>query len=130
MLLRFRIYWITLGALLLSIAFFVNRFRNPNEKIYITFGKSVFEVSLAGLLAFFFPPLLIAYCILWLSQFVSKNQVVRVTFSVFANLLISRLAVWALELILILGTLAMGLVSTTVAENWRKNVNRMRNQPI
>ena len=71
------------------------------------------------LLAIFCPPLLIAYSVLWLAQFVSDEPIWRTTFSVLAGIALAAVGGWFLEAVIVIGLFAVDLVTGRFLNHWR-----------
>ena len=84
---KWQAYWIGLVAALLAVNFWRNRRKYRVESRLWCTGKSLADTSLVCLLAVFCPPLLIAYSVLWLAQFVSDEPIWKTTFSILAGVL-------------------------------------------
>ena len=77
------------------------------------------DAALVSLLATFCPPLLIAYCVLWATQFIPGDHVIKTTSSVVAGLSFTLIGGFFLEGILFVGVVAADLVTGKFIHHWR-----------
>ena len=69
------------------------------------------DAALVSLLAAFCPSLLIAYCVLWATQFIPGDSVIKTTCSIVAGLSFTLIGGFFLEVLLVLGVFAIDLVT-------------------
>jgi hypothetical protein len=88
-------------------------------------GKAFMDAALVSLLATFCPPLLIAYCVFWATQFIPGDSVIKTTCSIIAGLSFTLIGGFFLEVLLVLGVFAIDLVTGKFLHHW-KTVNQTR----
>lgn len=119
---KWHAYWAGIAAAMLAVNFWRNRRKYREESRRWCVGKSVVDTSLVCLLAVFCPPLLIAYSVLWLAQFISDEPIWKTTFSVIAGISLAAVGGWFLEVVLIVGLFAIDLVTGRFLYHWRRTV--------
>jgi hypothetical protein len=107
-----------LFATLLGLCCWRNRRKYKDRTGWFCIGKGLLDAMLLSLLAWLCPPLLIAYCVLWLTQFVPGDNVVKTTCSIVAGLLFTVIGGFFLEVVLVLGVFAMDLVTGKFLHHW------------
>ena len=117
---KWHAYWAGLAGAMLAVNFWRNRRKYRGESELWVAGKSVVDTSLVCLLAIFCPPLLIAYSVLWLVQFVSDNPLWKTTFSVIAGISLAAIGGWLLEAVLIVGLFSIDVVTGRFLHHWRR----------
>ena len=103
-------YWGSLCAVLFGIAFWRNRRKYRSRSAWYLVLKAAFDTALVAGLAAFFPPLLIAFCVLWLTRRIYNEPVWRAA-SVLAGISLSVLGGVCFEALLVVGVFAADLVS-------------------
>jgi len=121
---KWHAYWIGLAAALLAVNFWRNRRKYRVESRLWCTGKSLADTSLVCLLAVFCPPLLIAYSVLWLAQFVSDEPIWKTTFSILAGISLAAVGGWFLEIVIVIGLFAVDLVTSRFLHHWKTADNR------
>jgi len=117
---KWHAYWAVLAAAMLAVNFWRNRRKYRGESRLWVAGKSFADTSLVCLLAVFCPPLLIAYSVLWLVQFVSEDPLWKTTFSVVAGISLAAIGGWFLEAVLIVGLFSIDIVTGRFLRHWRR----------
>jgi hypothetical protein len=117
---KWHAYWAGLAGAMLAVNFWRNRRKYCGESKLWVAGKSFADTSLVCLLAVFCPPLLIAYSVLWLVQFVSDDPLWKTTFSVIAGVSLAAIGGWLLEAVLIVGLFSIDVVTGRFMHHWRR----------
>lgn len=117
---RWKLYWGALVASLLSVALWRTKTQYKTRSNWFVTGKAAIDTTLVVLLAAFCPPLLIAYCTLWLSQFVSASAWLKTTVSIGAGLILTVAGGLYLEIVAILGLFAIDVVTGDFVKRWQK----------
>lgn len=117
---KWHAYWAALTAAMLAVNLWRNRRKYRAESWLWCMGKSLSDTSLVCLLAIFCPPLLIAYSVLWLAQFVSDEPIWRTTFSVLAGITLAAVGGWFLEAVIVIGLFAIDIVTDRFLHHWRR----------
>ena len=117
---KWHAYWAGLVGAMLAVNIWRNRRKYYGESRLWVAGKSVADTSLVCLLAIFCPPLLIAYSVLWLVQFVSDDPIWETTFSVIAGISLAAIGGWLLEAVLIVGLFSIDIVTGRFLHHWRR----------
>ena len=117
---KWHAYWIGLAGAMLAVNFWRNHRKYRGESRPWVAGKSLADTSLVCLLAIFCPPLLIAYSVLWLVQFVSDDPLWKTTFSVIAGISLAAIGGWLLEAVLIVGLFSIDVVTGRFLHHWRR----------
>jgi hypothetical protein len=107
-----------------ALAYLANWQRYRSMKWYKVLAKSVFDTALAGLLAAYYPGLLVTLSIIWVfdraAEVIKINGIWRTVGSFLAGTYLSALASVALEGVLGVGVAAMDLISGSWIKWWRK----------
>jgi len=122
---NWKVYWGALFASLLAVSLWRNNRKYQERSRWFRFGKAFMDAALVSLLATFCPPLLIAYCVLWATQFIPGDHVIKTTCSVVAGLSFTLIGGFLLEGILFVGVIAIDLVTGKFLHHW-KTVNQTR----
>ena len=118
---KWHAYWIGLAGAMLAVNFWRNRRKYRGESGWWCFGKSLADTTLVGLLAVFCAPLLIAYSVMWLVQFVSDEPIWKTTFSVIAGVSLAAVGGWFMEAVVIIGLFAIDLVTGRFLHHWQRS---------
>jgi hypothetical protein len=117
---KWHAYWAGLAAAMLAVNFWRNHRKYRGEsRLWVT-GKSLADTSLVCLLAILCPPLLVAYSVLWLVQFVSDDPIWKTTFSVIAGISLAAIGGWLLEAVLIVNLFSIDVVTGRFLHHWRR----------
>ena len=116
---KWHAYWAALAVAMLAVNLWRNRRKYHAESWLWCTGKSLADTTLVCLLAIFCPPLLIAYSVLWLAQFVSDEPIWRTTFSVLAGITLAAVGGWFLEAVIVIGLFAIDLVTGRFLNHWK-----------
>jgi hypothetical protein len=117
---RFAAYWAALSVVLVSVSLVRNWLLHPGESRWFVAGKAAVEAALVAVLAAFCPPLLIAFCTLWLCSFVWDHAALKTAASVAIGIVLSLLAGLYLEILLLVGVFSMNNITGEFVQNWRK----------
>jgi hypothetical protein len=117
---KWHAYWAGLAAAMLAVNIWRNHRKYCGESKLWVAGKSFADTSLVCLLAIFCLPLLIAYSVLWLVQFVSDAPLWKTTFSVVAGISLAAIGGWLLEAVLIVGLFSIDVVTGRFLHHWRR----------
>ena len=117
---KWHAYWAGLAGAMLAVNICRNRRKYRGESRLWVAGKSLADTSLVCLLAIFCPPLLIAYSVLWLVQFVSDDPLWKTSFSVIAGISLAAIGGWLLEAVLIVGLFSIDVVTGRFMHHWRR----------
>src|ERR1035441_1685327 len=80
------VYWGALFASLFAVSLWRNNRKYQERSRWFRLAKAFMDAALVSLLATFWPPLLIAYCVLWATQFIPDDSVIKTTCSIVAGL--------------------------------------------
>ena len=116
---NWKVYWGALLASLLAVSLWRNNRKYQERSRWFRLGKAFMDAALVSLLATFCPPLLIAYCVLWATQFIPGDSVIKTTCSVVAGLSLTLIGGFFLEGILFVGVIAVDLVTGKFIHHWR-----------
>src|SRR5450759_2770171 len=105
---NWKVYWGALLASLFAVSLWRNHRKYQERSRWFRLGKAFMDAALVSLLATFCPPLLIAYCVLWATQFIPGDNVIKTTCSVVAGLSFTLIGGFFLEVLLVLGVFAIG----------------------
>ena len=117
---KWHAYWAGLAGAMLAMSFWRNHRKYRGEPRLWVAGKSFADTTLVGLLAVFCAPLLIAYSVMWLVQFVSDEPIWKTTFSVIAGVSLVAVGGWLLEAVLIVGLFSIDIVTGRFLHHWRR----------
>ena len=116
---NWKVYWGALLASLFTVSLWRNNRKYQERSRWFRLGKAFMDAALVSLLATFCPPLLIAYCVLWATQFIPGDNVIKTTCSVIAGLSFTLIGGFFLEGILFVGVVAVDLVTGKFIHHWR-----------
>ena len=116
---NWKVYWGALFASLFAVSLWRNNHKYQERSRWFRLGKAFMDAALVSLLATFCPPLLIAYCVLWATQFIPGDHVIKTTCSVVAGLSFTLIGGFLLEGILFVGVIAIDLVTGKFIHHWR-----------
>ena len=115
---NWKVYWGALFASLFTVSLWHNNRKYKERSRWFRLGKAFMDAALVSLLATFCPPLLIAYCVLWATQFIPGDSVIKTTCSVVAGLSFTLIGGFFLEVLLVLGVFAIDLVTGKFFHHW------------
>jgi hypothetical protein len=115
---NWKVYWGALFASLFAVSLWRNNRKYRERSRWFRLGKAFMDAALVSLLATFCPPLLIAYCVLWATQFIPGDHVIKTTCSVVAGLSFTLIGGFFLEVLLVLGVFAIDLVTGKFFHHW------------
>ena len=113
-----RLYWAALFSSLFAVCLWRNHRLYRQKNWFWKTGKAILDAAIVGLLAAFCPPLLIAYCVLWLTRWIPGNAVVKTTISVLAGLIFTLIGGFFLEALVLIGTFAIDILTGDVLRFW------------
>lgn len=116
---KWKAFWATGLAALFGLSLWQNRRRYQQRSWWFVSIKSAVDTGLVSLLAMKMPAMLCGYVILWLSKPVKGKPMVRTTITTLLGVGISVAANRFMEAVVILGVLAMDLVSGGFARYWK-----------
>src|ERR1035441_299033 len=108
---NWKVYWGALFASHFAVSLWRNNRKYKERSRWFRLGKAFLDAALVALLAAFCPSLLIAYCVLWATQFIPGDNVIKTTCSVVAGLSFTLIGGFFLEVLLVLGVFAIDLVT-------------------
>jgi hypothetical protein len=113
-----KLYWTALFSSLFAACLWRNHRLYRQRSWFWKTGKAIFDAAIIGLLAAFCPPLLIAYCVLWITRWIPGNAVVKTTISVLAGLTFTLIGGFFLEALVLIGTFAIDILTGDVVRFW------------
>jgi hypothetical protein len=116
-------YWAAAGTALCVLAAVRNWKKYRGRSWWFIGGKAALDSGLVVVLAVFCPPLLVSLSVLWLLQFVKKDPVWQTVVAVFAGMGLMTLGGWALEILILIGTFSMDLLSSRILKHWRDSAS-------
>jgi hypothetical protein len=110
---RYRLFWASLAAVLLGLAFWKNSQSYPRKSRLWRFGKAVIDTGLVVLMVIYAPALLLAYVVIWLTS-PFRNRIIQLTTGFASILVVSHLAGVVFEAVAVLGVFAVDLLTGQV----------------
>ena len=118
------IFWIVLGSLFSGLLLWRNTKLYPLRSVAWRAAKSASEIAVLLLSALCLPVVLITWCCIWLTRPI-KTPWIKATVGAVVGVILSATALYAMELLLILGALSIDDI-TGEREGFLKNFRRAK----
>ena len=126
---RYRLFWATMVAALLGLAFWKNSQSYPHKSPLWRLGKAVIDTGLVVLMVIYAPALLLMYVVIWLTS-PFKNRIMQSTAAFASILAVSHLAGIIFEAVAVFGVFAVDLLTgQVVARMDKRERNRLARAP-
>lgn len=115
---NWKLYWAALFGSLFAVCLWRNNRLYRDKSGMWKAGKAFLDAAIVALLAAFCPPLLIAYCVLWVTRRIPGSAIVKTTISVLAGLTFTLIGGFFLEVLVLIGTFAIDILTGEALRFW------------